>query len=62
MNIKYENERQYYAALRRTKKIKLKHIAEELGVSISLLSMWESNKTSMSLHNITHYKQIIDNK
>ena len=62
MNIFYENERQYYSAIRRKKKIRLRQIAEELKVSVPLLSMWESNKTNMSLQNVTHYKQIIDNK
>lgn len=62
MNIEYKNERQYYSAVRRIKKIRLKYIAEILGVSVPLLSMWESNKTNMSLQNVTHYKQIIDNK
>ena len=62
MNIKYENERQYYSAIRRMKKIRLRQIAEELKVSVPLLSMWESNKTNMSLQNVAHYKQIIDNK
>lgn len=62
MNIEYENERQYYSAIRRMKKIKLKYIAEILGVSIPLLSMWESSKTNMSLRLVIDYKQIIDNK
>jgi len=62
MNIEYENERQYYSAVRRMKKIKLKYIAGELGVSIPLISMFESSKTNMSNYNEKNYKQIIDNK
>ena len=62
MNIEYKNERQYYSAVRRMKKIKLKYIAGELGVSIPLISMFESSKTNMSNYNEKNYKQIIDNK
>lgn len=62
MNIEYKDERQYYSAVRRIKKIRLKYIAEVLRVSIPLLSMWESNKTNMSSYLVTNYKQIIDNK
>jgi len=62
MNIEYENERQYYSAIRRKKKIKLKYIAVKLGVSVPLISMWENNKTNMSSGLIENYKQIIDKK
>jgi transcriptional regulator with XRE-family HTH domain len=62
MNIEYKNERQYYSAIRRMKKIRLKYIAEVLGVSIPLLSMWESSKTNMNSYLVINYKQIIDNK
>lgn len=62
MNIEYKNERQYYSAVRRIKKIRLKYIAEKLGVSIPLLSMWENNKTNMNSYLVKIYKQIIDNK
>jgi len=44
------------------KKIRLKYIAGELGVSIPLLSMWESSKTNMNSYLVKNYKQIIDNK
>lgn len=55
-------DRQYYAINRKMKKIKLKEIADVLKCSIPLLSMYESNRTNMNDHNVTRYRQIIDNK
>lgn len=55
-------EQQYYAITRKMKKIKLREIAEVLGCSVPLLSMWETGRTEMNSYFIKIYKQIIDNK
>ncbi|AFM40995.1 Helix-turn-helix protein [Desulfosporosinus acidiphilus SJ4] len=55
-------ERQYYTFTRKIKKIKLRQIAEVLGCSVPLLSMWETGRTDINDYYVKNYKQFIDNK
>ena len=55
-------ERQYYTFQRKMKKIRLREIAEVLGCSVPLISMWENGKTDINDYYVKNYKQFIENK
>lgn len=52
--------REKYQLLRKQKKIKLKALAEDLGVSIPMLSMYENNKVNLCLLKETKYRELIE--
>ena len=52
-------EKQLYFNLRRNKKIRLKHIANHLNCSISLLSRYEREDINMDEYKIIGYKNFI---
>lgn len=56
-----EHEKQLYFNLRRSKKIRLKQIANYLKCSISLLSRYEREDINMDERKIIGYKQFILN-
>jgi transcriptional regulator with XRE-family HTH domain len=56
-----EQEKQLYFNLRRNKKIRLKHIANYLNCSISLLSRYERENINMDERKIIGYKNFITN-
>ncbi|ERM91927.1 XRE family transcriptional regulator [Caldanaerobacter subterraneus subsp. yonseiensis KB-1] len=50
-----------YFLMRKQKKIKLREIAEYIGCSISLLSMFENNQIDMPTEKIQKYIEFIQN-
>ena len=54
-------EKEKYILIRRKKKIRLRHIAEHLHCSISLLSRWERDDCKMSASKVKGYREFIDN-
>lgn len=51
--------RDKYILMRRQKKLKLKSIAEEIGVSIPMLSMYENYRVNLSKEKELKYREII---
>lgn len=54
-------EREHYFLQRKRKKIKLHEIANQIGCSVALLSMYENGKTQISPDKERKYKQFIEN-
>ncbi|WP_409174837.1 helix-turn-helix domain-containing protein [Brevibacillus fortis] len=54
------NEREAYTLKRRQKKIRLHHIARNIGCSTSLLSRFETGDCEMSQEKKRKYKEFID--
>lgn len=54
------NKTDYYL-MRRTKKIKLKQIADYIGCSIAHLSKFENNLVNMSDDKVRKYQEYIEN-
>lgn len=55
-------EKEYYFLLRRKKKISQKEISQEIGVTQSLISRYETGDCEMSEQKIERYRSYIDQK
>jgi transcriptional regulator with XRE-family HTH domain len=57
-----QTEKDFYLLMRRSKKINQKELADHLGVSQTLISMFETNFKEMTKHHIEKYKKYILDK